>query len=155
VQISLINHLELHNLLYTYQYGFLRNRSTEHNLTQVINHISLTNNDGNFSIGVLLDLKKAFDVCEHNILLAKLTKYGISGLALEWFKSYLSGRKQIFDISNNFSTPQNLDISNIQGSLLGPTLFLIYINDFPNCTVQKGQCNFKLRKHDTYHMIGI
>ncbi len=75
VQISLVNHLELNNLLYKHQYGFLRARSTEHNLIHVINNIGQALNDGNYAIGVFLDLRKAFDVCDHNILLAKLIKY--------------------------------------------------------------------------------
>jgi hypothetical protein len=137
VQISLVNHLELNNLLYKHQYGFLRARSTEHNLIHVINNIGQALNDGNYAIGVFLDLRKAFDVCDHNILLAKLIKYGINGSTLDWFKSYLSNRNQVVDISGHFSKPQQLDISTIQGSLLGPVLFLIYINDFPNCTTLK------------------
>jgi hypothetical protein len=83
-----------------------------------------------FCIGVFLDLKKAFDVCSHDILLAKLQKMGIRGTALEWFKNYLSGRSQKVEINSTLSDPLNLDISVIQGSILGPLLFLCYINDF-------------------------
>jgi hypothetical protein len=90
--------------------------------------------NGEITVGVFLDLKKAFDVCDHQILLKKLTKYGITGTLLEWFISYLTGRTQIVDIQGHFSTPQSVDISVIQGSLLGPILFSIYINDFPNST---------------------
>ncbi len=81
VQINLVNHLEINKLLTDHQYGFLRNRSTEHNLFHVINHISKSLNDSHYTVGVFLDLKKAFDVVDHNILLSKLTKYGISGQA--------------------------------------------------------------------------
>jgi hypothetical protein len=91
-------------------------------------------NDGNYTVGVFLHLKKAFDVVDHNILLSKLTKYGITGQAHDWFSSYLTGRSQIVDINGNLSQPKSVDMSAIQGSLLGPTLFLIFINDFPNCT---------------------
>jgi hypothetical protein len=134
VQISLVNHLELNNLLYKHQYGFLRAKSTEHNLIHVLNNIANSLNDGNFAIGVFLDLRKAFDVCDHSILLSKLSRYGISGSVLEWFTSYLTNRKQVVDLSGFLSKPQPLDISTIQGSLLGPILFLVYINDFPACT---------------------
>ncbi len=134
VQISLVNHLELNNLIYKHQYGFLRARSTEHNLIHVVNNVSKALNDGNLALGVFLDLRKAFYVCDHGILLSKIKRYGIADTALEWFRSYLSNRKQVVDISGHLSQPQQLDISTIQGSLLGPILFLIYINDFPNCT---------------------
>jgi hypothetical protein len=134
VQISLINHLELNHLLYKHQYGFLRNKSTEHNLLHIINHISNSLNDGNFTVGIFLDLKKAFDVVDHRILIAKMEKYGIHDASLNWFASYLSRRSQIVDINGNYSDPKTVDMSVIQGSLLGPTLFLIYINDFPAYT---------------------
>jgi hypothetical protein len=134
VQISLVNHLEINKLIYKHQYGFLRARSTEHNLIQVVNMVSQALNGGDMAIGVFLDLRKAFDVCDHGILLSKLNKYGITGKALDWFISYLTNRKQVVDISGYLSNPQPLDISTIQGSLLGPILFLVYINDFPNCT---------------------
>jgi hypothetical protein len=133
IQISIINHLEINNLLYDHQYGFLRGKSTEHNLLHVVNHITQSLNEGKFSIGVFLDLKKAFDVVDHEILLAKLPKYGILG-TLDWFRSYLSNRSQIVDINNCLSLPKPVDMSVIQGRLLGPILFLIFINDFPNCT---------------------
>jgi hypothetical protein len=87
-------------------------------------------NDGMFCIAVFLDLKKAFDVCSHEILLAKLEKMGIQNVALKWFKNYLSGRTQQVDINGQLSESRNLDISVIQSSILGPILFLCYINDF-------------------------
>jgi len=83
-----------------------------------------------FCIAVFLDLKKAFDVCSHDILLAKLERMGIQGTALVWFKNYLSGRTQKVEISGSLSDSSPLDISVIQGSILGPILFLCYINDF-------------------------
>ena len=79
-------------------------------------------------------LKKAFDVCSHEILLAKLEKMGIQNVALKWFKNYLSGRTQQVDINGQLSESRNLDISVIQGSILGPILFLCYINDFWTAT---------------------
>ena len=92
VATQLISHLELNNLLYEHQYGFLRGKSTEHNLLHVTNEIGKALNEGNFCIGLFLDLRKAFDVCSHEILLMKLEKLGIKDKALEWFESYLCNR---------------------------------------------------------------
>jgi hypothetical protein len=122
------------DLLYVHQYGFLPNRSTEHNLLQIINYISKALDEGNFCIGVFLDLKKAFDVCSHEILLKKLQKMGIRGNTYNWFKNYLSNRSQFVDINGNKSDYLNINISVIQGSILGPILFLCYINDFYTAT---------------------
>ncbi len=97
---------------------------------QILNYITTALNDGMFCIGVFLDLRKAFDVCSHSILLEKLKKMGIQDIAHSWFKNYLSGRSQRVDINGVFSDPLNIDISVIQGSILGPILFLCYINDF-------------------------
>ena len=83
-----------------------------------------------YCIGIFLDLRKAFDVCSHQILLAKLEKMDVTDTALNWFKNYLSGRAQQVDINGVLSDSLNLDISVIQGSILGPILFLCYINDF-------------------------
>jgi hypothetical protein len=113
-----------------HQYGFLPKKSTEHNLLQILNYVTTALNDGMFCIGVFLDLRKAFDVCSHTILLEKLKKMGIQDIAHTWFSNYLSGRSQRVDINGVFSDPLDLDISVIQGSILGPILFLCYINDF-------------------------
>ncbi len=134
VSIHLVNHLEINKLIYTHQYGFQRGKSTEQNLIHVLNHIGSALNDGKYCVGVFLDLKKAFDVRNHIILLKKMEKYGIGGIELAWFKSYLTGRSQVVDINGTHSNPRNVDISVIQGSILGPILFLIYINDLPNTT---------------------
>jgi hypothetical protein len=75
---KLIEHLLVNDLLYVHQYGFLTKQSTEHNLIQIVNYISNDLNEGNFFIGLFLDLKKAFDVCSHEILLKKLKKMRIS-----------------------------------------------------------------------------
>jgi hypothetical protein len=104
------------------------------NLLHVIDYISKSLNDGNYCIGVFLDLKKAFGVCSHSILLKKLEKMGVRGTTLTWFKNYLAGRSQYVDINGTKSESLSLGISVIQGSILGPILFLCYINDFYSAT---------------------
>jgi hypothetical protein len=135
VSEKLLYYLLENDLLYTHQYGFLPKKSAEHNLMHILNYVSAALNDGNYCLGVFLDLKKAFDVCSHSILLKKLSKMGINGITLEWFKNYLAGRLQRVDINGNLSDELDLDISVIQGSILGPILFLCYINDFYSATL--------------------
>jgi hypothetical protein len=91
-------------------------------------------NKNKYSIGVFFDLKKAFDVCSLDILLMKLSKMGITGPALNWFKSYFSERSQCVDINSNISKSRKIKISILQGSILGPILFLCYINDLYTVT---------------------
>jgi hypothetical protein len=134
VSEKLLFHLTANDLLYTHQYGFIPKKSSEHNLLHIINFVSAALNDGNYCVGVFLDLKKAFDVCSHSILLKKLSKMGINGTAHKWFTNYLAGRSQKTEINGNLSDERNLDISVIQGSILGPILFLCYINDFYSAT---------------------
>ena len=122
------------NLLYKHQYGFLKGKSTEHNLLHLINKVGEAINEDKYCIGIFLDLKKAFDVVSHDILLKKLRHLGINGTALKWFKSYLSNRTQRVDINGNLSDLKNLDISVLQGTILGPILFLCFINDLPLST---------------------
>jgi len=131
---KLLFHLTSNDLLYTHQYGFIPNRSAEQNLLHIVNYVTSALNDGNFCVGVFLDLKKAFDVCSHSILLKKLKKMGIKGVAYKWFENYLKGRSQKVDINGNLSEEEELNISVIQGSTLGPILFLCYINDFYSAT---------------------
>jgi Reverse transcriptase (RNA-dependent DNA polymerase) len=135
VAIDLYNHLDLNNLLYKNQYGFQRNKSTEHNLLQVTNFIEKALNDGDWCIGIFLDLKKAFDTVQHDILLRKLEKYGVRGTALAWFTSYLANRTQCVDINSTLSEFKDTLMSVLQGSTLGPILFLCFINDIYNCTL--------------------
>ena len=129
VATNLVNHLELNNLLFDNQFGFLRGRSTIHNITKLTSKISQDLNEKKFVIGVFLDLKKAFDTVSHEILLQKLKKLGISGTPLKWFTSYLSNRSQYTEINGHKSTEKAIDIFVLQGSILGPILFLCFIND--------------------------
>jgi hypothetical protein len=125
VSVQLVNHLDRNNILYEHQYGFQRNKSTEHSLVHAINYIGKAMNDNNYCIGVFFDLKKAFDVCSHDILIVKLSKMGVSGIALDWFKSYLSDRYQCVDINGNLSESKRIKISILQGSILGPILYSV------------------------------
>jgi hypothetical protein len=129
VSIKLVNHLDSNKLLNKYQFGFQKGKSTEHNLMHLVNYVTTELNNGNYCLGIFLDLKKAFDVVSHKILLKKLSKMGVTGTSLNWFKSYLKGRTQKVDINGYISDSKNIDISVIQGSILGPILFLCFIND--------------------------
>ena len=131
VSLKLVNHLDYNKLLSPKQFGFQRNKNTEQNLLNVVNFISNAINQGKIFIGNFLDLKKAFDVCNHEILFKKLKSKGVRGKTLDWFKSYLQARRQIVDVNGHKSTEETIDMSVIQGSILGPTLFLIYIDDLP------------------------
>jgi len=104
---KLLYHLTSNDLLYVHQYGFLPDRSTEQNLFQVIKYITEALNEREYCIGVFLDLRKAFDVCSHSILLRKLQKMGIRGTTYQWFKNYLSGRLQCVEINKHMSDPLN------------------------------------------------
>jgi len=108
--------------------------ATEHNLTHVVNFIGNALNRGNFCIGIFLDLKKAFDTVSHSILLKKLNKLGVNNTALAWFKCYLSSRSQKVDIDGFMSSTLELTCGVFQGSILGPLLFLCYINDIFNAS---------------------
>jgi hypothetical protein len=134
IAIDLSNHLDRNNLLLKHQYGFQRGKSTEHNLVHVTNYIGSALNEGKWCIGIFLDLKKAFDTVQHDILLRKLEKFGIRGTALDWFASYLSNRSQCVDINGSLSDFKRIIMSVFQGSSLGPILFLCFINDIYNCT---------------------
>jgi len=114
-------------------------------------------NDNKYTIGVFFDLKKAFDVCSHDILLMKLSRMGITGTALEWFKSYLSDRSQVVDINGHHSRSKNIKISVLQGSILGPILFLCFINDLHTVTslltLMYADDTFSLDSHDNLHIL--
>ena len=129
VAVKLTNYLEVNKLLYIYQFGFQKKLSTEHNLLHLTNYVSNALNKDDFCVGIFLDLKKAFDVVPHKILLKKLKKLGIKNNALDWFQSYLSNRSQCVDINGQISSPRTINISVMQGSVLGPLLFLCFIND--------------------------
>ena len=107
-----------HNVFYKYQFGFRKNHATNNALTEVMNYIYKSLDEGNYVFGMYIDLKKAFDTVQHKILLYKLQHYGIRGLAFQWFESYVSKRKQFLVLNNNltFQTYGNMALLKDQSS---------------------------------------
>lgn len=130
----LIEFLDCNNILKDCQFGFRKNFSPKLAVTQLVERILQAQGDGKFSFSVFLDLRKAFDTLDHDILLKKLRHYGIRNVGNAWFRSYLSDRSQYTVINNITSKRSSLNIGVPQGSTLGPLLFLLYINDIPNST---------------------
>ena len=114
---------------YEFQFGFRKQYSTNHALLSIVEEIKESLDKGNFACGVFIDLEKAFDTVNHRILLGKLEHYGLRGISNDWFRSYLSSRKQCIKLDGIKSDYRDITCGVPQGSILGPLLFLIYIND--------------------------
>lgn len=128
------SYLEENNILFKGQYGFRKRHSTYMALLDMYDKISTAIDRHEYAVGIFIDLSKAFDTLDHSILLKKLQHYGIRGITLSWFNSYLCNRKQYVYLNGVSSTMQLTQCGVPQGSILGPLLFILYVNDIANCS---------------------
>ena len=129
---KLLNFISDNNILYDHQYGFRKGRSTQQAIITLVDKITKSQDIGDIVITLLIDLKKAFDTIDHRILLRKLYSYGIRGSMLKWMESYLTDRSQYVVIDGKVSQTRGIKCGVPQGSILGPLLFIISVNDICN-----------------------
>ena len=137
--------LDKHNILYKFQSGFWKNHSTGFYLSYLTDKISKGFDSGLLTGMILIDLQKAFDTIDHNILLLKMPSLGFSHEVIDCYKSNLSGRKFHVNFRDKFSTSADLRFGVPQGSILGPLLFLLYLNHMQ----QAVDCDLFLYADDT------
>lgn len=125
-----------HDILYHMQYGFRSGSSTSNVLCELVDSLYASFEKRNMVGAVFIDLKKAFDTLDHEVLLAKLAAYGVRGQANNLLRSYLSERKQFVVVNQISSSSKCIPIGVPQGSNLGPLLFLIYMNDLPHINLR-------------------
>ena len=136
VRIQFLQHLDKSSQLSPFQCGFRKNHSTQDAVTYFTDCIRKGIDEGCVTAAVFVDFRKAFDSVNHQLLLKKLPGYGINNHELRWFKNYLTSRCQSVVYGSAQSAPQQIKSGVPQGSILGPILFSIYINDLPNCLLQ-------------------
>jgi len=128
----MISYLEKFKILYDYQFGFRKKHSTSIAVIDIVNLIQNELFRGNYVLGIFMDLQKAFDTVNPQILLKKLEHYGFRGICLDWLKSYITGRTQFTVVNGCSSEIKTISCGIPQGTVLGPLLFILYINDIAN-----------------------
>jgi exonuclease III len=146
IQTQLVAFLTENNVLSVHQSGFRKNHSTETAVIHVVDHILQHMDKQQVTGAVFVDLKKAFDLVDHECLFYKLEHYGIRGQTMSWFRNYLTNRTQRVNYANELSPSRVLNYGVPQGSVLGPLLFVLHINDLPKCLLS---CSISMYADDT------
>ena len=128
VQVQLVDFVTKNRVLSIHQSGFRKQHSTQTSITYLTDYILERMDNQHMTGAVFIDLSKAFDLVDHDCLLYKLDHYGVRGISKLWFENYLSSRSQKVKYRNTLSCTMNLQYGVPQGSILGPLLFVIYIN---------------------------
>ena len=154
VYTRIVHFITRHNLLHPSQFGFREHRNTSLALIQTIDYIAQSFQANHTAIGVFIDFRKAFDCVSHQVLCRKIHRYGIRGLPLQWITDYLSDRYQFTMYNDHSSQKTHISCGVPQGSILGPLLFLLHINDLPHasnilsCCLYADDANFFTRHHN-------
>lgn len=146
VHEQVYSYLEANQFLNSSQFGFRKNRSTQHAVTILTDHIRRGIDNSILTGAAYIDLSKAFDTVDHGCIISKLKCYGIAGRELSWFESYLFNRKQFVVLDNTKSPMESVLCGVPQGSVLGPLLFVILMNDISSAL---SDCKILMYADDT------